>query len=109
MRDHGDVLAFSPRLPAQLTRLTFRLVYRGRRIRVDIGADCARYELLAGEQLELLHHGEPITLVTASPQTHACPALPDCPPVEPPPGRAAGKRGIGADATSARMTPPPRQ
>ena len=109
MRDHGDVLAFSPRLPAQLTGLTFRLVYRGRRIRVDIGAEHARYELLAGEPIDLLHHGERFSMTFDSPRTLACPALPDCPPVEPPPGRAAGRRGVGADATAARMTPPPRQ
>jgi alpha,alpha-trehalose phosphorylase len=109
MRDHGESLAFSPRLPAQLTRLTFRLLYRGRRIRIDIGADHARYELIAGEPLDLLHHGERFTLTSDSPRTHACPALPDCPPVEPPPGRAAGRRGVGADATGARMTPPSRR
>jgi alpha,alpha-trehalose phosphorylase len=109
MRDHGDVLAFSPRLPAQLTRLSFRLVYRGRRICITIGADHARYELLAGEPVDLLHHGEPITLTPGAPLALACPARPAHPPVEPPPGRAAGQRGAGADATSARMTPPPRQ
>jgi alpha,alpha-trehalose phosphorylase len=109
MRDYGDVLAFSPRLPEQLTGLAFRLLYRGRRIRVDVGADHARYELLAGEPIDLLHHGETVTLAPASPQTLACPERPECSPVEPPPGRAAGGRGVGGDATAARMTPPPRQ
>ena len=109
MRDHGDVLAFSPRLPAQLTRLSFRLLYRGRRLCIDIGADHARYELLAGEPLDLLHHGERFTLTADSPRTHACPALPELPTVEPPPGRAAGRRGVGADATDTLKSPLPRQ
>jgi len=104
LRDHGDVLAFSPRLPAPLTRLSFRLLYRGRRLRIDIGPDHARYELLVGEPIDLLHHGEPITLVPASPRTYACPTLPEPPAVEPPPGRAAGRHGAGADAGDARMT-----
>ena len=36
MRDHGDTLTFAPRLPARLTRLSFRLIYRGRRLRVTV-------------------------------------------------------------------------
>ena len=104
LRDYGNVLAFAPRLPTALTRLSFRLVYRGRRIRIDISTDSARYQLLAGEQLDLLHHGEPITLTPASPLTLLCPALPEPPPFAPPPGRAAGRRGVGADASAARMT-----
>ena len=62
MRDYGEMLAFAPRLPAELTRLCVRLVYRGRRLRIEISPGEARYELLAGEPLELLHHGEPFTL-----------------------------------------------
>jgi alpha,alpha-trehalose phosphorylase len=110
LRDHGDILAFAPRLPAPLTRLSFRLLYRGRRLGVDIGPDAAQYELLAGEPLDLLHHGEPFTLVLNSPLTRTCPALPEPPPVAPPPGRAAGRRGVGADASGARLPPsPPRR
>jgi alpha,alpha-trehalose phosphorylase len=110
LRDHGDVLAFAPRLPAPLNRLSFRLLYRGRRLRVEISSSSARYELLAGEPLDLLHHGEPFTLVPDSPQSRPCPTLPEPPPVSPPPGRAAGRRGVGADASGAQMPPaPPRE
>jgi alpha,alpha-trehalose phosphorylase len=110
LRDHGDVLAFAPRLPAPLSRLSFRLLYRGRRLRVEISSSSARYALLAGEPLDLLHHGERVTLVPDSPQSRPCPTLPEPPPVSPPPGRAAGRRGVGADASGAQMPPaPPRE
>ena len=69
MRDHGAMLAFAPRLPPDLTRLSFRLLYRGRRLQVDIGTDVARYVLLDGESLELLHHGESVTVAVGSPQS----------------------------------------
>ena len=49
MRDHGETLQFAPRLPAKLTRLSFRLLYRGRRLRVIVGRTEAHYELLDGD------------------------------------------------------------
>jgi len=107
LRDHSETLAFAPRLPPRLTRLSFRLLYRGQCLHVDISSGHARYELLDGESLDVLHHGETVTLVPGSPQTHLFPALPEPPPVEPPPGRAAGQFRAGADATSAQMTAQP--
>ncbi|MBI3966251.1 MAG: glycoside hydrolase family 65 protein [Chloroflexi bacterium] len=110
LRDHGNTLAFSPRLPARLTRLRFRLLYRGRRLRVDVRSDHTRYELLTGEPLELLHHGEPITLMLDSPQTRSCPPAPKPLPVDPPPGRAVGRYGVGAEGSRVGMDlPTPRQ
>ncbi len=106
LRDHGDTLAFAPRLPSPLTRLRFRLLYRGRRLRVDVHSDHAHYELLAGEPLELLHYGEPVTLTPASPRTLSCPPLPELPPVEPPIGRSAGRHGVGAEGSDAGMASP---
>jgi alpha,alpha-trehalose phosphorylase len=107
LRDHGEILAFAPRLPAPLTRLSFRLQYRGRGLRIDVGSDHARYELLDGEPLDLLHHGEPFTLEPSSPQTRPCPPPPKLPPIAPPPGRSIGRRGVGADGSSDQVTPPP--
>jgi alpha,alpha-trehalose phosphorylase len=106
LRDHGDTLAFAPRLTAPLTRLCFRLMYRGRRLSVEIGTDQARYELLAGEPLELLHHGEPVTVAHGEPQIRRCPAMPELPPVSPPPRRAACRHGVGADGTDAALAAP---
>jgi alpha,alpha-trehalose phosphorylase len=110
LRDHGDTLAFAPRLPAALTRVCFRLLYRGRCLRIDIGPDRACYELLAGEPLEVHHHGVPLSLAAMAPQTRPCPAPPEPPPVQPPAGRAPCRRGVGADAGDGLgHSPLPRQ
>ena len=97
MRDHGDDARLRPTPARPAHQAAFRLLYRGRRLRVEIDRDRARYELLDGEPLELLHHGEPLTLEPGSPQRLPCPDLPQPAPVEPPPGRAAGQYGVGAD------------
>jgi len=104
MRDHGDSLAFAPRLPSALTRLRFRLIYRGRRLRIDVGSGKARYELLTGEPLTVRHFRQPIQLVMGEVQTHPCPKPPRPPPCAPPPGRAPGQYGVGADATTESMS-----
>jgi alpha,alpha-trehalose phosphorylase len=81
MRTEGGKLAFSPRLPPGLTKLIFRFRYRGRRLCVSIGSRRARYELLDGEPLSLLHHGAELELagkpverdipkITAGPAPH---------------------------------------
>jgi alpha,alpha-trehalose phosphorylase len=101
LRDYGETLVFAPRLPPPLTRLCFRLLYQGRHLRVEVGSDHARYELLFGEPLTLLHHGEQVNLVLASPQTRACPPTPEVPPVGPPPNRAACRHGVGAHDSAA--------
>jgi alpha,alpha-trehalose phosphorylase len=97
LRDDGDTLAFAPRLPAALTRLAFGLRYRGRTLRVEVLPDRARYELLGGEPLELRHHGELVTVPDGGPLERPIPPAPRVEPVEPPPGCAPGRRGIGAD------------
>jgi alpha,alpha-trehalose phosphorylase len=62
MRAEGGTLAFSPQLPTGITRLIFRFRYRGRRLCVSIGRRRARYELLEGDPLTLLHHGEEVEI-----------------------------------------------
>jgi alpha,alpha-trehalose phosphorylase len=88
MRDHGETLSFAPRLPSRLSRLSFGVTYRGRRLRVEVHADHASYELLDGEPLELRHHGEPITVTPGEPLE--CPVAP--PPKWPPPQYPAGRK-----------------
>jgi alpha,alpha-trehalose phosphorylase len=92
MRDHGETLAFTPQLPPKLSRLAFRLLYRGRRLRVEVRHDSAEYELLAGEPLEILHHGEQLTATAGSAETRPLPPAARHTRVEPPPGRYPPRR-----------------
>jgi alpha,alpha-trehalose phosphorylase len=97
LRDHGDRLAFAPRLPAQLDGLTFGLVYRDRRLRVSIRRDGCRYELVAGEPLELLHGDEVVKLDAGTPVDRPLAPVPAVEKVEQPPGREPWRRrGTGA-------------
>jgi alpha,alpha-trehalose phosphorylase len=97
MRDNGETLAFAPRLPDAIARMSFGLIYRGRLIRVSFDAGETRYELRDGEPIELVHHGETFTLTGAAPRTFPNPAPPDVPPVQPPPLRDPCRRGVGWD------------
>jgi alpha,alpha-trehalose phosphorylase len=92
MRDDAETLRFAPRLPSRVTRLAFRLLYRGRRLRVEVRSDAARYELLAGDPLELVHHGEPFELAPGSPHTAPVPPAPRRTPPEQPPNREPPRR-----------------
>ncbi|MCU4184331.1 glycoside hydrolase family 65 protein [Acidiferrimicrobium sp. IK] len=79
MRDHGGRLSFKPRLPAPLRSLGFSLLWRGRRLRVEVNHHSATYSLHAVERrssldgvrpggtdpidsLSLLHYGEEVTV-----------------------------------------------
>jgi alpha,alpha-trehalose phosphorylase len=62
MRTEEGELAFSPRLPTGITKLIFRFRYRGRRLCISIGSKRVHYELLDGEPLKFLHHGEEVEL-----------------------------------------------
>jgi alpha,alpha-trehalose phosphorylase len=92
MRDHGGRLSFSPRLPAALTGLKFRLMFRGRSLRVEVDNRRARYSLVDGQSLEIKHHGEPAVI-----EPHQTLEL-EIPPIKPrpapsqPPGRAPARR-----------------
>jgi alpha,alpha-trehalose phosphorylase len=59
--DAGQV-RFAPRLPPELRHLGFSISYRGRCIRVDVFGTEVRYQLFAGEPLEVRHHGKVLVL-----------------------------------------------
>jgi alpha,alpha-trehalose phosphorylase len=92
MRDHGKTLEFAPRLPSRLTRLAFRVSHRGRCLRVDVRSDQVHYQLLNGDPLEIVHHGESITVESASSLSRPVPAPPKRPQPEQPAGRAPRRR-----------------
>jgi alpha,alpha-trehalose phosphorylase len=57
MRAVDGQLRFAPRLPGGITKLGFRVQYKGSRIRVTITASSVAYELLAGDPIEIDHYG----------------------------------------------------
>lgn len=98
MRARDGRIRFDPRLPDGVTRLAFRLGYRGRRLRVVITGDTTTYHLLDGDPLTVLHHGEevelgarPATLPTPVTETPAC-------WIRQPRGREPAPRRVGAAA-----------
>src|SRR5215213_5237013 len=92
MRDHGGSLGFAPQLPQWLSRLTFRLLFRGRRIRVEVDHQEARYALLQGASLDVTHHGATITLMPGELVTRSIPKPPARKAPTQPPGRAPARR-----------------
>jgi alpha,alpha-trehalose phosphorylase len=86
-RDLHGTFCFSPRLPEGLTGLTFSLILRGRRLRVQVSGATATYSLLDGGPLELSHHGERFTISTDKPVVRPIPALALRPRPAQPPGR----------------------
>jgi alpha,alpha-trehalose phosphorylase len=92
MRDYGGSLSFAPRLPERLSRLTFRLCFRGRRIGVEVDHRQARYSLLQGDPLEVAHHGATVSLVPDEPVARPIPKPPSRKAPTQPPGRAPARR-----------------
>jgi alpha,alpha-trehalose phosphorylase len=96
--DNGG-LAFAPRLPGALSRITFRLRWRGQRLRVQITPGQAEYRLLDGAELELSHYGELLTVTADSPQVHPIPPTPPTDQLVQPVGREPLARRL-REATS---------
>jgi alpha,alpha-trehalose phosphorylase len=92
MRDHFGRLTFNPRLPDALTRLRFRLMYRGRSLLVEVDSEHARYRLRSGEPLTIEHHGTEHEISTEEEIELEIPKLrPRGNPTQPP-GRAPTRR-----------------
>jgi alpha,alpha-trehalose phosphorylase len=91
MRAGTGTLSFNPHLASGLSELRFRLRYRGRKLKVTIGAERAKYELIDGEPLALIHHGREFKL-GKKPSEHDIPAVKAGPSPEQPPGRTPYSR-----------------
>jgi alpha,alpha-trehalose phosphorylase len=92
MRDFGGEYSFEPRLPEALGRLCFHVLIQGRRLRVEVWPERARYQVVSGPALELTHHGETITVAPDSPEERAIPASPPRERTRQPPGREPRRR-----------------
>jgi alpha,alpha-trehalose phosphorylase len=82
----GDGLSFAPRLPPGIVRLSFRMRYRGRIVLVSVHNQSATYTLLAGDPLDITHHGNPVT-ISDKELTLDIPPSVQLPPPTQPPGR----------------------
>jgi alpha,alpha-trehalose phosphorylase len=91
LRAHTAPLAFAPRLPGGIVQLNFRLRFQGRKLRVSVRPEHATYELLEGDPVDLIHHGEQFNL-GKQPATHSIPAIKSGPRPAQPPGREPYKR-----------------
>jgi alpha,alpha-trehalose phosphorylase len=87
MRDEGSTLSFRPQLPEQITRLAFRLSYRGSTIAVEVTREHATYRLISGEPTQVGHYGSVVELSEDGPATLAIPAATRREPPRQPPGR----------------------
>ncbi len=92
LRDHGGVLSFSPALPQKLTRLTFRLCFRGRRLLVELRHGQAAYSLLEGDPLEIVHYGQKVTVRAGRALKRRIPSPPKRELPSQPPGREPARR-----------------
>ncbi len=92
MRDQGDVLRFAPHLAGPLHRLRFAMIWRGRRLRVEVTPETATYELLVGDPMELIHEGERVVVKSGAPVSLPVREVPDLPRPHQPPGRSPHPR-----------------
>ena len=110
LRDADGTFSFAPRLPPGLTRLAFTLFIRGRRLRVEITHAEARYTLVDGDPLEIVHHRQPVSLSAGKPQVRSIPAISSRPRPSQPPGReqahARPKPGTRAPKGFGRLRAP---
>jgi alpha,alpha-trehalose phosphorylase len=95
MRAGMGSLAFRPRLPDGISRLMFRLRYRGRKLSVTISGGRAKYELLEGDPLCVTHHGEEFELGEKAVDRKLPPVIAG-PRPEQPYGRPPYSRGSGS-------------
>jgi alpha,alpha-trehalose phosphorylase len=87
MRARRGRLSFAPRLPAGISRLSFRVCYRGSCVVVSTDGRRARYRVREGPPIELVHHGE--TLVVGEDEVER--------PIEPLPARPRPHQPMGRE------------
>jgi alpha,alpha-trehalose phosphorylase len=92
LRHRDGTVSFAPRLPEGITRLSFRVMIRGRHLHVELTHARARYLLVDGEPLEVAHHGAPVKLLAGKAQEHPVPPAPARARPSQPPGREPAPR-----------------
>ena len=107
MRHHGDSLSFSPRLPPGIRRLTFRVGFLGRLIKVGFNHQRVTYSLLRGGPITFRHFDESVRLKPRTPVVRGIPEIEPQPEPKQPAGREPARRGQ-AQARELRPTSSPR-
>ncbi len=97
LRSYRDSLSFTPRLPENISRLAFHVMFRGGRLRVEVTSKDATYHLTDGEPLKLWHHGEEITVPADGSITRPIPPIQAGPRPTQPAGRTPGVLGRQKD------------
>ncbi|HET7421402.1 MAG TPA: glycosyl hydrolase family 65 protein, partial [Candidatus Dormibacteraeota bacterium] len=92
MRHHGDWLGFSPRLPPTIGRVTFRVTFLQRQIRVSFDHRRVTYTLEEGDAISFHHHGEKIRVARGRPVRRSLARLEPLPEPKQPAGRAPARR-----------------
>ena len=92
IRDYGERLDFRPRLPEAITRLAFKFGCRHRQLHIEVERTQAKYTLLAGDALEVTHHGKTLTLRSDRVAVERIPRLPRLEEPSQPPGREPMRR-----------------
>jgi alpha,alpha-trehalose phosphorylase len=96
-RDHDGVLSFRPRVPPGVERLAFRIGVARGRVLVEVDGENARYTLQHGDELEVVHYGDTVTLTSESaPVTRPIPPLASRERPRQPHGRAPLRRSRSA-------------
>ena len=101
LRDHGDVLAFDPALPASISRLRFTVRWRGRLVEVDVRGDRVTYTARGHEDdLGIRHAGEDLRLGPDRPVSRdLVRRVPMLPRPAQPAGREPGRPNRGKEET----------
>jgi alpha,alpha-trehalose phosphorylase len=92
MRARAGRLAFCPRVPSDLGRLSFRVRYRGSGVQVTTDGKTATYHLWTGPPLTIWHEGEPLELAEHDVERPVTPVQAGPPPTQPA-GREPERRG----------------
>jgi alpha,alpha-trehalose phosphorylase len=92
LRDHDGQVAFAPRLPPRLRRMTFGIRLLGPTLRVEVTKESATYRVTGGGPLDIVHHGEGIVVAEGEPVTRPIPPAPGRTAPSQPPGRGPVRR-----------------
>jgi alpha,alpha-trehalose phosphorylase len=67
LRDSDGRIRFTPRRPARIDCLRFRITIRGQLLEISLGEDAVQYRLVEGEEVSFLHGEEPVHLSADAP------------------------------------------